>query len=303
MAVFTTFSPAALELYLVMFDRGKLHSFEPIVGGIENSNYSLTTVSEAGQHSFVLTITENLCFEDIPFFNALLAALDKQGLPVPAPITTLDGMHSTIFCGKPTWLFPHLPGNHLEAIGIAHCRTIGLALAQLHNGAVAVKATRPNPYGPDWVDKTLSQIQHRLDLTTLVSQVAQQYRLAMGQADLPRGIIHGDLFRDNALFVGDDLTGIIDFYHACEDMLLIDIAITMNDWCIDSTGGLDTAKEAALLSGYQQERALTSRELGELPQFRRFAALRFALTRFVSGGEDKPLKDPQVFLDLLQRLG
>ena len=304
MAVFTTFSDAALERYLVMFDIGELETCTPIEGGIENSNYFVTLVHDEVAIEFVLTITEDLGFDEVPFFNELFSRLDRAGLPVPVPQETLDGMKSTIFCGKSAWLFPRLPGSHPARVTDSQCRTIGEALAALHEAAHSARYSRENPYPATWARQVLDAQQHKLTAADqeMLAGFLDEYEALSAMIDLPRGIIHGDLFRDNALFEGESLTGIIDFYHACEDFLVQDIAITINDWCTDETGTMDAARAGALLAGYESVRTLTEAERKQLPAFQRAGAMRFILTRLLSGGEGTPLKDPEEFLRIARQL-
>ena len=304
MAAFTTFSRAALERYLVMFDAGELESFEPIKAGIENSNYFVTLEQNGGQSEYVLTITENLTFEDVPFFNDVFHQLDRSGLPVPNPVKTMDGMASTIFCGKPTWLFPRLPGSHPSAVTDHHCKVIGEALARLHESARACRYVRTNPYDRQFLAHSHGAHRHRMSAedALMCDDILTEYGRFADVADLPGGIIHGDLFRDNALFEGDALTGIIDFYHACDDFLAQDLAITINDWATDPDGSSVEARESALIAGYEKVRALTAGEYAALPVLRRVAALRFVLTRLLSGGDGETLKDPEEFLRIARAL-
>lgn len=300
MAVFTTFSKAALARYLVMFDIGELAHYSPIEGGIENSNYFVALRSDDLVREFVLTITEELGFDEVGFFNDLLTQLSNAGLPVPLPQRTLDGMFSTIFCGKPAWLFPRLPGSHPMRANIAQCRAIGRALAQLHEAGHKARYSRANPYDLDWARTTFDEVRRHLndaDQKMLEAMLAE-YGEVTETNGLPRGIIHGDLFRDNALFEGDKLTGIIDFYHACDDFLVQDVAIAINDWCTDTTGSLDEHRFNAILDGYESVRQLSHEERDCLPAFRRAGAARFVLTRLLSGDESGHLKDPREFLQI-----
>ena len=304
MAVFTTFKQESLARHLVMYDLGELHQYEPIEGGIENSNYFVTLDNNGQLEEFVLTIAEGVSFDEIPFFNQLMSHLFHYGLPVPEPQRTLDGMTNTSFCRKPTSLFPRLPGAHPVNLTINQCRTIGVKLAELHDAAQSNRQTRPNPYSSYWVNQTLDQVQHQLSKEdfVLLQQIAAHYAEFEQTPELSRGIIHGDLFRDNALFVDEELTGIIDFFHACEDFLMQDIAITINDWCAKTDGSFDDARQTALLDGYQTIRHLTDFELESLSTFQRFAALRFTLTRLISGEDGSPLKDPEEFLRIVRLL-
>ncbi|MFT4676081.1 MAG: homoserine kinase type II [Patiriisocius sp.] len=299
MATYTTFERESLERYLIMFELGELIDYEPILEGIENSNYFLRF--DDGDFEFVLTITEDLDFSEVAFFSDLLQVLAKSGLPVPQPQLTLDGMSSTIFKGKPTWLFNRLPGTHPNTTTETQCEQIGEALAKLHIGGRDARYDRDNAYSIEWAKDALKQVEGNLtefDRRSL-GDVVERYEIEDGA--LPRGIIHGDLFRDNALFEGNALTGVIDFYHACEDYFIQDIAITLNDWCCE--GGEDVAlKGQALIRGYESIRPLENEEREALPRFREFGAMRFALTRLLAGRTDNPVKNPREFLDLLTRL-
>jgi homoserine kinase type II len=303
LAAFTTFSDEALRRFLVMFDFVELKSCEPIQAGIENSNYYVC-ISD-NHPEYVLTITEDLSFDEVSFFNDLLHLMARTELPVPDPIRTLDGMSSSIFCSKPTWLFPRLPGTHPEKITASHCYAIGRSLAILHETAKSAKYERTNPYDLVWIKTTLAQVATEIDdasLAALTQILAAHEQMIRDEPDLPRGIIHGDLFRDNTLFVDNELTGILDFYHACEDYLIQDIAITQNDWCRNDAGGLDQELSEALLQAYTEVRPLTQDEQRYLPLFHQLAALRFSLTRLLSGSDGEYLKDPEEFLDLARML-
>jgi homoserine kinase type II len=305
MAAFTTFSIEALERYIYMFNIGELHAHEPIESGIENSNYFVTIDRDGEFDEFVLTITESLDFNEVPFFNDLFVQLDRSGLPVPNPLHTLDGMSSTIFCGKPAWLFPRLPGEHPEVVSPDQCDTIGTAIATLHGAADSARYTRPNPYDVEWAETNFNALAARLDAPdrSMLESILAEHRSVSDSKDLPRGIIHGDLFKDNTLFVGDELTGIIDFYHACDDFLAQDLAIAINEWCTDQKGETVEALESALVSGYESVRPLDPEERQTLLSLRRIGGMRFVLTRLLSGDDEGHLKDPEEFLRILRSLG
>ena len=308
MAAFTVFSEQALRQFLNKFALGELLTYSPISAGIENSNYFITLRS-AGNPAvdYVLTINESLALAEAAFFSQLLHQLGQRGLPVPEPLLTVDGQSNTVFCDKPTWLFPKLPGAHPTTVTIQQCGVIGEALAQLHAAAQDCQASRANPYDQDWTSSTLAAVSNKLGEADkrLFSRTLAEYQMLRG-GDLPRGIIHGDLFRDNALFVDEKLTGIIDFYHACHDLLALDLAITINDWCTDwctePDGMINAYRQQALLGGYERVRCLTEAERVALPTLQRFAAMRFALTRFLSGNGTRFLKDPQEFIRILRHL-
>ena len=299
MAAFTTFSEQALRRYLIMFRKGELSAFEPITGGIENSNYFITLDEDT---ECVLTIIEGLDFNEVPFFNKIVSRLFQYGLPVAAPHTTLDGMSSTIFCGKPTFLTPKLAGTHPVNIEPHHCRAIGDFLARSHAALADMPITRKNPYDISWMRLALDQVRSQLsgEDSILIKSLIEQYQ-ALNELDLPRGLVHGDLFKDNALFENDTLTGVIDYFHACEDLLIQDIAIAINDWTIRDDLTIEPALGDALLAGYEETRTLSATEKDALPSLQRVSAARFALTRLQSG--DPPLKDPQSMLTLARSLG
>ncbi len=301
MAVFTTFPEAALARYLAMFGLGELAGYTAIESGIENSNYFVTLRQEEHTAEFVLTIAEDLDFPEVPFFNELFRNLDRAGLPVPNPQQTLHGMTDTIFCGKPAWLFPRLPGSHPDNIDQRHCEQVGVMLASIHEAAARSRYHRANPYSSSWARHTLEQFRHQLSAgeADLLEQSIREYE-NLDQASLPTGIIHGDLFQDNTLFTNGELTGVIDFYHACDDYLVQDIAITVNAWAVNDNGTLIDELANALINGYQLVRTLSAEEAELIPAFRRAAAMRFALTRLLSGGSSGEYKkDPQEFLQIL----
>lgn len=302
MAAFTTFSEQALNRYLTMFDRGELIEWSPIAGGIENSNYFVTLNKDGVQTEWVLTIVETLGFDETAFFSRIVTHLHHYGLPVAAPIATLDGMTGTIFCGKPSFLFPRLSGHHLSETTTEHCTQIGVFLAQSQRALEELSLKRDNPYSVDWMRTSLKEHAHRLDAeeTDLIQSQIDEYD-AITARPLPRGLIHGDLFLDNALFnEAGDLSGVIDFYHACHDLLIQDLAIVINDWCLDKEGSIDPKRKHALVTGYESVRQLGNEEKQLLVPLQRVSAARFALTRLISG--NPPLKDPQAMLDLAKKI-
>lgn len=298
MATFTTFSDEALQGYLERFDegRGKLH--QPIEGGIENSNYLLQLEKQGQVKEWVLTLVEVLDFDELPFFNELTLHLAQQGLPVAAPMKTLAGEACTLFCGKPTLLFPKLAGTHVEAPTSSHCAAIGHFLGAAHLALASFAQTRPNPYSLAWQEATLGEVPIPRKYAGAVAATHSLYRHLLAE-DLPRGLIHGDLFRDNALFEDGKLNGVIDFHHACHDLLIQDLAIAINDWCRQGSQ-IDPARRAAMVAAYCEQRQLTKKEAALLPAMQQTSALRFALTRYQSG--DPPLKDPLEMLALMVAL-
>ena len=300
MAAFTKFSKEALERYLKMFGRGRLIDYSPITAGIDNSNYFVELEKDGKINEFVLTIMENHTFDEAPFFDKLLTHLHHYGLPVPTPQSTLDGMTSTIFCGKPTFLVRKLPGSHFQTAGIEQCRTIGEFLAAQHKALGELNTQKPNYYSVEWMVTALSIQEYRLSIDdcVLLEETIEIYR-RLNIDGLPGGLIHGDLFRDNALFIGEKLTGIIDYYRACEDLLAIDLAVAINDWCRDENEIPDEKKRVAMIDGYNAIKPLTDAESHSMIALQQISAARFALTRLLSG--DPPLKDPGEMLNLTRK--
>lgn len=301
MAAFTTFTSEALERYLVMFGRGRLKDFRPTPGGIENSNYFVDLDQGGSVSSFVLTIMETHGFDEMPFFNKVMTQLKHYGLPVAAPVMTLDGMSSTIFCGKPAFLIERLVGEHLDSTDSTHCEVIGEFIAASHQALAEINLERDNPYDLGWMQEKIRQLPDTVtrEERELLTGLAARYEELLRQ-DLPRGLIHGDLFQDNALFADGELTGVIDFYHACTDMLIQDLAIAINDWCLDDARRLDTTKRDAMVQGYERVRPLSEAESAALLPLQQVSAARFALTRFNSG--DPPLKNPGEMIELAVHL-
>lgn len=296
MAALTAFSDEALARFLVMFELYDDIRATPIETGIENSNYRV----QADGGEYVLTISETLGFDDTAFFNEILTTLARADVPVPTPLRTLDGMSSTIFCGKPTWLFSHLPGQHpVNATGQA-CTQIGRTLALIHTTLHETRYHRDNPHDHMWAEATLAEASGTLsdqDNDNLTSAISLLGDLDTSDHNLPRGTVHGDLRRDNTLFEEDRLSGVLDFYHACDDYLIMDLAIAMNDWCPGDAG-----LQEQMMTAYSSIRELTDQEHHWFPAARRVAAMRLALTRWKSGSPGRPLKDPSAFLSLLARL-
>lgn len=302
MSVFTTIKKEQLARYMIMFELGELVSFLPIEQGIENSNFFVTMEQEGVQKDYVLTLFEQLTFGDLPFFNQLSSHLYHYGLPVATACQTLDGMTSTIFRGKPALLLPRLPGNIVSEVTPTHCTAIGQALAEIHETVQNSGLIRKNEQNLNWWKSSQTKLADHFDQQEreLLQTVIQAYeQLCDDDHNLPKGIIHGDLFRDNALFEGEKLTGIIDFYHACDDYFILDLAITVNDWCSQPDGNLDAERHAAVLTGYQSQRKLSESEKRVWPILLQVAAALFWVTRALLHAQGDGKKDPQEFKKIL----
>lgn len=301
MSVYTLVERDELEAFLSNYTLGELIDFQGISAGIENTNYFVTT----SEKRLVLTLFENHSAEELVYFLDLMAFLAEHEIPSAHPIADNEGNYLRVLKGKPAALVMRLSGGGVDQPSIAQCSAIGAALAQLHLAGQQFTGHRDNDRGPHWWRVTRDRIFARLgaeDQALLDEELAFQRSHRFDT--LPRGVIHADLFRDNALFEGDHLTGIIDFYYACNDVLLYDVAVTLNDWCSIDGGALDEAKARAMLDGYRGVRPFSSAEVEAWPVMLRAASLRFWLSRlqdlhFPREGELTHIKDPNVFRNIL----
>ncbi len=302
MSVYTPVGRAQLEAFLRHYQVGELVDFAGISAGIENTNYFVSTTGG----EFVLTLFEALSAEELPWFLDLMAYLAEHGVPSAHPMPDERGRYLRTLEGKPAALVRRLPGHNVEDPNPVQCAELGRALGHMHVVGQDFPGRRDNPRGPHWWAETAAKVLPRLapdEARLLEAELAFQRRHA--HDTLPRGVIHADLFRDNALFTGDRLTGIIDFYYACNDVLLYDVAVTVNDWCTTGSGELDPPRLAAFLDAYREARAFTPAEHDAWPVMLRAAALRFWLSRlqdklFPREGELTHIKDPDVFRRILE---
>ena len=282
MAVFTEVSDKAAQALLKRMSLGDLVSLRGIAGGIENTNYFLTTT----QGEYVLTLFERLRADQLPFYLYLMKHLAQAGIPVPDPqADTKTGDILLQVQGKPAAIVNKLRGSSQLAPQVAHCQSLGAVLAQMHLAGQDYPRQQPNLRGLPWWNETVPVVLPHLDAPAaelLKSELAYQNHIAASSAytALPRGAVHADLFRDNAMFDGDTLTGIFDFYFAGTDTWLFDIAVVINDWCIDlASGEMDQPRADALLAAYQAVRPLAAAERQLLPAMLRAGALRFWISR------------------------
>lgn len=303
MSVFTTVSRDELAAWLKNYSIGRLVDLQGIPAGIENTNYFVDT----SHARYVLTLFEQLSREELPFFLNLLDHLASHGIPCPRPIASLENRFLGQLNGKPACIVSCLEGKSLERPSPAHCAQTGEMLADLHLAGQTYPAQIPNPRGPAWWKAAAPQVLPKLppDAAELLSrEIAHQSQRRYD--GLPRGVIHGDLFRDNVLFRDDALSGVIDFYYACSDAWLYDLAIAVNDWCVAADGTLDRERAAAMLQAYHRTRPFTGPERDAWPVMLRAGALRFWLSRLVDfyfprPGELTHAKDPDHFRRILQR--
>jgi len=281
MAVFTAVSLDDLTPWIEQFPLGKATALQGIASGIENSNFFLST--DSGE--FVLTIFENLGFEQLPFYLELMRHLAERGVLVPAPVATHGGALVADLHGKPAAIVSKLAGRSQMAPAPVHCAAVGAMLARMHLAGQDFTMHQPNLRGLDWWNWAAPQVlphlpEAKADL--LRAEMAHQNELAASAdyASLPRGPIHADLFRNNVMFDGERLTGFFDFYFAGVDTWLFDLAVTVNDWCVeDATGVLDPARVGAMVDAYHAVRTFTPAESRLWQAMLRGAALRFWLSR------------------------
>jgi homoserine kinase type II len=285
MAVFTEVSHDEASTLLQALNLGQLQELRGIQGGIENTNYFATTDKDGVKGEYVLTLFERLSFEQLPFYLHLMKHLALQGIPVPDPAANRDGDILHTVCGKPAAVVNRLPGKSELAPQADHCAAVGGMLARMHLAARGYARRQPNLRGLPWWNETVPLVLPHLDAaqaTLLRGELAYQNHVAVSAAytALPRGPIHADLFRDNVMFEGSELTGFFDFYFAGVDTWLFDIAVCLNDWCINlPTGETDFERSAAFLQAYTAVRPLTAAERELLPALLRAGALRFWISR------------------------
>ncbi|WP_198116303.1 homoserine kinase [Massilia rhizosphaerae] len=281
MAVFTPVTLDDLSQWIKQFPLGKAVALKGIPSGIENSNFFLTT--ERGE--YVLTIFENLDFEQLPFYVKLMRHLAERGIPVPAPVPNDAGELVVALHGKPAAIVSKLDGSSQMDPQPVHCAEVGTMLAKMHLAGRDFPLSQPNLRGLDWWVETVPKVLPWLDAGTaalLQSELAFQRDFAAGStyAQLERGPVHADLFRNNVMFVGERLSGCFDFYFAGCDTWLFDLAVTVNDWCIDlDSGRLDDARVLALTRAYHAVRPFTAADRAAWLPMLRAAALRFWLSR------------------------
>ena len=249
--------------------------------GIENTNYFVST----DQGEYVLTLFERLSFEQLPFYLNLMRHLAERGIPVPAPQANAQGEILHTLKGKPAAVVTRLKGRNQLDPQVADCAQVGAMLARMHQAGTDYPQQQPNLRGLAWWTETIPVVRPHLNAeqaALIESELAFQQDLATTEAyrSLPQGPIHADLFRDNVMFDGPTLSGFFDFYFAGCDTFAFDIAVCLNDWCIDlATGALDPARAQAFVAAYDAERRLTDAELSLLPAMLRAAALRFWTSR------------------------
>ena len=281
MAVFTQVSDNEARELLRQLQLGELHALRGIEGGIENTNYFVT----CDEGEFVLTLFERLTAAQLPFYLHLMKHLAHKGIPVPDPRANKAGDILHTVCGKPAAVVNRLAGRSQLAPEAVHCAAVGGMLARMHLAGRDYDRQQPNLRGLPWWNETVPVVLPHIDpdqAALLRAELAYQNHIAASPAyaALPRGPVHADLFRDNVMFEGAQLTGFFDFYFAGVDSFLFDLAVCLNDWCIDlPTGAHDAHRATAMIDAYQAVRALTAAERSLLPTLLRAGALRFWISR------------------------
>jgi homoserine kinase type II len=305
MAVYTDVLFEDLEVLLSGYDIGSPRSFKGIAEGVENSNFHLQT----DRGGYILTLYEKrVSVGDLPFFLGLLEHLAARGIACPQPVHDKFGAQWMTLNGKPAALLTFLDGVSLRKPDVTHCAAAGEALARLHAAGSDFAITRANSLGPsDWI-KLAADTKARADtvqagLAALIETSLEE--LVAWPRGLPAGVIHADLFPDNVLFVDGRVSGLIDFYFACDDALAYDIAVMLNAWCFEVDGAFNITKSKSLLAAYQQQRQLKPDEIAALPMLARGAALRFLLTRLYDWLNPDPTalvrpKDPRDYVKRLR---
>jgi homoserine kinase type II len=290
MAVYTEVPDDDLAAFVAAYDIGEVASFKGIAEGVENSNYLLATT----RARFILTLYEKRVDPaDLPFFLGLLDHLAAAGLNCPEPVRDRDGAMLGRLCGRPAALVTFLDGVWVRRPTARHCGELGAALARLHAAGEGFALTRVNALSaPGW--RPLAETARGRsasvspELDGMIAAELAHLEPLWPTLDLPEGVIHADLFPNNVFFLGERLSGLIDFYFACNDRLAYDVAICLNAWCFETDGSFNVTKGKAMLAAYHAARPLSQAEIEALPTLARGAALRFLLTRLVDWLDTPP---------------
>lgn len=297
MSVFTTLSLDEVRLWLAPFNVGELQTLRGIAAGITNTNYFV----ETSESRFVLTVFEKNDFDELPYFVHLMTHLSQHGIQCPSPIVDKDGVALHRIHGKPALMVSCLRGSDVSQPNLTQIEAVAQTLARMHLAGMAFHEQSHNQRGQGWRVMTAQQVMPRLaPVQQHLLQEELQFQHGLDLSGLPHGVIHGDLFRDNVLFDGNVLGGFIDFYYACHDVLAYDVAIAVNEWCVDANGAFVDDKLAVFMNAYHAVRPFTAEEKSFWPALLRRAALRFWLSRLYDfyypvAGELTHAKDPAHF--------
>ena len=301
MSVYTTIEEDELKSFLSNYDVGELVDYQGISDGIENTNYFVNTTSGR----FVLTIFEQHSFAEMQYYLNLMHHLADHQVPSANPVADKQGNYLSQFKNKPIALVERLNGGSIIKTSVNHCQQLGSAMGKMHAAGLSFETRQTNPRGSAWCQQTALEVMDKLiESEHRILDEEVYFQKEKRHADLPRGVIHADLFRDNALWDGENFSGIIDFYYSCDDVLLYDLAVTANDWCTNEDFSLNKEKTIALLSNYNTFRPLAGNEQEYWPAMLRAGALRFWLSRlydkhFPRAGELVHTKNPDEFKAIL----
>lgn len=297
MSVFTTLSLDEVRLWLAPFNVGELQTLRGIAAGITNTNYFV----ETSESRFVLTVFEKNDFDELPYFVHLMTHLSQHGIQCPSPIVDKDGVALHRIHGKPALMVSCLRGSDVSQPNLTQIEAVAQTLARMHLAGMSFHEQSHNQRGQGWRVMTAQQVMPKLaPVQQHLLQEELQFQHGLDLSGLPHGVIHGDLFRDNVLFDGNVLGGFIDFYYACHDVLAYDVAIAVNEWCVDANGAFVDDKLAVFMNAYHAVRPFTAEEKSFWPALLRRAALRFWLSRLYDfyypvAGELTHAKDPAHF--------
>ncbi len=311
MAVYTDVSDEELQAFVAQYDLGEVVSCKGIAEGVENTNYLLQTLPEGAEtaDSYILTLYEKrVREEDLPFFLALMEHLAEHEISCPTPLHGRDGTALRQLCGRPAVIVSFLSGMWPKRSTPQQCAALGAALAQMHVAGLDFQMHRANDMSLDGWRSLLDASHDRAHeiqpglADTLTAEL--DYLAAKWPKNLPQGVIHADLFPDNVFFLGNELSGLIDFYFACNDSLAYDLAICLNAWCFETDGSFNITKARSLLRRYAEVRPLNAAEFAALPLLARGSALRFLLTRLYDKlhHDESALVRPKDPLEFLARL-
>lgn len=302
MSVYTSVNIEELKIWLQDYAFDDLTDYQGIKSGITNTNYFLMTAHDR----FVLTLFEKNTIEDLPYFVDLMSHLVTHSFLCPKPILKKNGTALSILKNKPALIVTCLKGKEITNPEVNHCKVVGKSLAELHVKSTNFVAQHQNTRDLSWIKKTaetlfneLPQDESKLLREEILYQEKQNYKL-------PKSTIHGDLFKDNVLFLNDEVSGFIDFYYACTDYLILDVAIAVNDWCVNSDGSFDEARLNAFLGAYKKIRSFNDNEDQAWNDVLRLASLRFWVSRLndfyhAEEGELTFIKDPNHFKKILKK--
>ena len=301
MAVYTSLSQSEVETFISKFNIGKLKSYAGISGGVTNSNFFINTDScEA-----VLTIFEELNFEDLDYYFSFMQHLSTHGFLCPKPISDSNNNLIHDLKGKPAALISKLPGKVFEEINDHQLIILAKSFAEMHLISLKFNTQKKNERDLQWMKDTFSMFANKISSEQRELINEELSFLENLSENLPRGVIHADLFRDNVLFEENRLGGIIDFYYACNDFFIYDIAIVINDWCIDPNGIIIERRKKLFIEAYDSIRQLNNSEHEALNSYLRLAAMRFLISRFRDQFNEKDaelntIKDPLFFYEILK---